>query len=61
MIEAICLGVPIVATDVGGTRELFDENPHIGRLAANDPRKIADAIDEIIDADVLDKHKDKAV
>lgn len=30
MIEAICHGVPIIATDVGGTKELFEEQTHIG-------------------------------
>lgn len=47
MIEAITLGIPIVATDVGGTRELFIENKgkEIGVLCSDDVNSIASAIE----------------
>ena len=47
MIEAITLGIPIVATDVGGTRELFIENKgkEIGVLCTDNIKSIASAIE----------------
>ena len=47
MIEAITLGIPIVATDVGGTRELFVENKgkEIGVLCTDNIKSIASAIE----------------
>lgn len=49
MMEAITLGIPIVATDVGGTRELFIENEgmDIGILCSCDVNSISLAINKI--------------
>lgn len=32
--ESICVGTPILATNVGGTPELFDECEHIGMMVS---------------------------
>ena len=46
--EAILLGVPVVATDVGGMRELIS-NKVSGRLVpSGDPEALSDAIDELL-------------
>ena len=42
LLEAMAAGLPIVATDVPGTRELIDG---VGLLAAPDPGALAEAID----------------
>ena len=42
MMEAIAIGTPVLATDVGGTRECFFEQEGIGILAA--PEKLSEAL-----------------
>jgi glycosyltransferase involved in cell wall biosynthesis len=49
ILEALALGVPVVATDVGGTREVI-EDAVTGRLVpANDPAALAEAICWMLD------------
>jgi glycosyltransferase involved in cell wall biosynthesis len=49
LLEAAAAGVPIVATDVGGTREIFP-NPTIARLVGpNDDEALAAAMVELIE------------
>lgn len=51
MMEAISVNTKIIATDVGGTNELFRENRGIGFLSSIDDKSIIEAfnmIDEII-------------
>ena len=50
LLEAAASGVPIAATDVGGTREIFPK-PTIARLvAANDDEALATAMIELIES-----------
>lgn len=49
MMEAISVHTPILATNVGGTQELFDENDSIGILT--DSQVPAEAFEEIIKDD----------
>jgi glycosyltransferase involved in cell wall biosynthesis len=44
LLEAAAAGVPIVATDVGGTREMLTDGEHALLLRPHDPAAIADAI-----------------
>ncbi|MBK8010541.1 MAG: glycosyltransferase [Deltaproteobacteria bacterium] len=46
--EALLMGRPVVASDVGGMRELVDDR--VGRLVASvdDPERLAVAIDEVV-------------
>ncbi|MDW8345220.1 MAG: glycosyltransferase, partial [Verrucomicrobiae bacterium] len=55
LIEAAACGLPIVATDVGGNREIV-QPPHAGRLVPpQDPRALATALDEILSDEALRK------
>lgn len=45
LLEAAASGLPIVATDVGGTREMLDETAVL--VPPNDPLALANAIDEL--------------
>lgn len=58
LIEALASGVPIVATDVGGTAEII-ELELSGRLVPpNDPEKLAAAISEVLaDPDLSDRFR----
>lgn len=47
-VEALACGTPIVASDVGGIRELM-KNDAAGRIVAKDPQDIADAVRSILD------------
>jgi glycosyltransferase involved in cell wall biosynthesis len=46
-VEALACGTPIVASDVGGIRELL-KTPEAGRIVAQDPAAIAAAIADIL-------------
>ena len=46
-VEALACGTPIVASDVGGIRELM-KNDAAGRIVAQDPRAIAAAVQSIL-------------
>jgi hypothetical protein len=46
-VEALACGTPIVASDVGGIRELM-KNDAAGRIVAKDPQDIADAVRSIL-------------
>lgn len=49
LLEAAASGVPIVATDVGGTREIFDNGKEAARLVQPDePAELAQAINEVL-------------
>ncbi len=49
LLEAAASGVAIVATDVGGTREIFPPDSHAARLVPPDePDCLADAMLEIL-------------
>jgi glycosyltransferase involved in cell wall biosynthesis len=49
IIEAMACGLPIVATDVGGVRELVDER--VGTLVPpNDSAALAHALERVLDA-----------
>lgn len=45
-LEALAAGVPVVASDVGGLRNLFA----VERVPPDDPRALATAIDRVLDA-----------
>jgi glycosyltransferase involved in cell wall biosynthesis len=44
LLEGAAAGVPIIATDVGGTREMLTAGRHAVLVPPNDPQAIADAI-----------------
>jgi glycosyltransferase involved in cell wall biosynthesis len=44
VVESLCLGVPVVATAVGGTPELIEENVSGILVPPKDPKAIANAI-----------------
>ena len=46
MIEAISVGTKILATDVGGTSELFEENSFIGILTKPQRSNLIDMFNE---------------
>jgi glycosyltransferase involved in cell wall biosynthesis len=46
LLEAKACGVPVVATDVGGVRELLDENDRL--VPPNDPAALAAAVSDLI-------------
>jgi glycosyltransferase involved in cell wall biosynthesis len=49
VIEALCVGLPVVVTDVGGHRELVDDR--LGRLVpSEDPSAFAEALLEVVAA-----------
>lgn len=47
MMESICVGTHIIATDVGGTRELFQENEGVGFLVKTATYSLTDAFNSI--------------
>lgn len=53
IMEAMCLGIPVIATDVGGMREILNP-PHSGWIVPpNQPQALASAICEIQDNDAV--------
>lgn len=50
LLEAAATGLPVVATDVGGTREIFPQARDAKLVPPHDPRAVADAIAEILAA-----------
>jgi glycosyltransferase involved in cell wall biosynthesis len=53
LLEAAACGIPIVATDVGGTREILGTSTSAGRLvAADDVQALTNAICELLDSSV---------
>jgi glycosyltransferase involved in cell wall biosynthesis len=44
VMEAAAIGVPIVATDVGGTREIIENGKTGSLIKAGEPRQIAEAV-----------------
>ena len=54
LLEAAASGLAVVATDVGGTREIFPPDAEAARLVPpDDPRGLATAIRELVDNAVL--------
>lgn len=49
LLQAMATGLPIVASDVSGIRNLLMDNGEIGVLAANDPAQFAEAIIALAD------------
>lgn len=47
MMESICVGTKILATNVGGTKELFDENDNIGIIVQPNISCIKEGIDKL--------------
>ena len=47
LLEAAAAGVPIIATDVGGTGEILRDGISARLIPPNDPRKLAEAIVEL--------------
>lgn len=52
LLEAAASGLPIVATDVGGTREIVEDGRSARLVPPNDPQQLADAIVELSRSDV---------
>lgn len=50
VVEAMALGIPVVATDAGGTAELLDDTVHGLIVPRRDPAALARAIEKTIDA-----------
>jgi len=49
LLEAAASGLPVIATDVGGTREVFPSEEHAARLIPpGDPAALAAAIEELV-------------
>lgn len=48
VLEAMALETPIIATDVGGTRELIEDGVHGVAIRPNDPEVLAEAIDWVL-------------
>lgn len=48
VLEAMAAGVPVVATDVGGTRELVVDGETGTLVAARDPRRLASALIDLL-------------
>lgn len=46
-VESLACGTPVVTTDVGGAREVFDR-PEAGRLVARDPEALAAAVRDLL-------------
>lgn len=46
-IEALACGTPVVTSDVGGAREVFDDSAY-GRLVPRDPAAIAAAVNDLL-------------
>ena len=54
LLEASAAGLPVVATDVGGTREIFPPGLDLAELIKpNNPDALADAIGQLLDAPEL--------
>jgi glycosyltransferase involved in cell wall biosynthesis len=49
LLEAAAAGVPCVASDVGGTREIFLDSTHARLIPANDPEALAGAVTALIE------------
>ncbi len=47
MMESICAGTPILATNVGGTKELFDECGYIGKLVMPNMASLIEGFDSV--------------
>jgi glycosyltransferase involved in cell wall biosynthesis len=45
VVEGMALGIPVVATDVGGTKELASHNMHALIVRPRDPAALADAVE----------------
>lgn len=52
LLEGLSLGVPAVATDVGGSREILDGGV-FGKLAAVDPHSLAQSVLELVNSPTL--------
>jgi glycosyltransferase involved in cell wall biosynthesis len=50
LLEAAAAGVPIIATDVGGTGEILRDGESARLIPPNDPRKLADTVVDLHDA-----------
>jgi glycosyltransferase involved in cell wall biosynthesis len=53
LLEAAATGVPIVATDVGGTREIFPNSTMARLVEANDDEALAAAMIELIESPLV--------
>jgi L-malate glycosyltransferase len=49
LLESMAAGVPVVATDVGGTPELIEHGEHGLLVPAGDPEKLTEAVCQILD------------
>ena len=56
MMEAICENVPILATDVGGTKELFLENTSIGELVLPNIKSLVKGIANVLNKRIVGKY-----
>lgn len=53
--EAMAAGVPVVASDVGGLRDVVDDQSTGFLVSYNDPQRLSDAILRLLHDDVLSK------
>jgi glycosyltransferase involved in cell wall biosynthesis len=56
LLEALASGLPVVATDVGGTREILEEGVCGSLVPANDPQAVFAAVVELHDHPQLAAH-----
>ena len=56
MLEAMAIGVPVIATDCGGTSEVVEDNRNGFLIPVRDSESMAKAIRNFIDLDEMEKN-----
>ena len=58
--EALVLGVPVVATDCAGMKELLQEDSHYGILTENTEASLEDGIKRMLQTEIFKTYQDRA-